>query len=100
MREAFNLAKSCFQTLLESHDMEPNESIYANFLQCISRHLKPGKTRDEFAEAVFMEGCKHGFINNAVMERFKLAAPTPAHEILDGHEVIPIDWQRRAKVAY
>ena len=97
MREAFNLAKSSFQTLLESDDMEPNESIYANFLQCISRHLKPGRTRDEFAEAVFTEGCKHGYINAAVTERFKQAAPAPAHEILHRHDVFPKYWQRRAK---
>ena len=100
MREAFNLAKSSFQTLLESKDMEPNESIYANFLQCISRHLKPGKTRDEFAEAVFTEGSKQGFINATVKERFKQAAPAPAHKILDRHKVIPSDWQRRVKASY
>jgi len=70
-KEAFNLARTCFQTLLESKDMDPDVSSFTNFFLVISRHLKPGPIRDQFAEAIFHEGCRRGKIGKQVLDNFR-----------------------------
>jgi hypothetical protein len=57
-KKAFDLARSCLLTLLESKDLEPDDSIFANIFLVITRHLGVGEARDRFSEAVFKEACK------------------------------------------
>lgn len=57
-KKAFDLARSCLQTLLESKDLEPDDSIFANLFLVITRHLGKGEARDRFSAAVFKEACK------------------------------------------
>lgn len=93
-QEAFDLARSCFQTLLESTEMEPCASAFTNFFLVISRHLKPGLIRDQFAEAVFREGCRRGKMNKQALDSFRQASPSVSNRILSEHRVLPAEWMR------
>eukprot|EP00584_Thalassiosira_punctigera_P016355 CAMPEP_0172576154 /NCGR_PEP_ID=MMETSP1067-20121228/137578_1 /TAXON_ID=265564 ORGANISM="Thalassiosira punctigera, Strain Tpunct2005C2" /NCGR_SAMPLE_ID=MMETSP1067 /ASSEMBLY_ACC=CAM_ASM_000444 /LENGTH=1179 /DNA_ID=CAMNT_0013368817 /DNA_START=1300 /DNA_END=4836 /DNA_ORIENTATION=- len=84
-KEAFDLARDCFRTLLESNELEPCVSSFTNFFLVISRHLKHGAVRDQFAEAVFLEGCKRGKIGKQVFNNFRKASPAVANRILMEH---------------
>ncbi len=94
-KEAFNLARSCFQALLDSPNMEPDVSSFANFFIVIARHLKHGDIRDKFAEAVFTEGCNQGKIDKQVMYQFRKASPASAEKILSPYkDFLPREWRR------
>jgi len=93
-KDAFDLARTCFQTLLDSNEMEPCVSSFTNFFLVISRHLKPGQIRDQFAEAVFLEGCKRGKMGKQVFNNFRKASPSAAHRISSEHRNHPADWSK------
>lgn len=77
--------------------MEPCESSFANFFLVISRHLKPGPIRDQFAEAVFIEGCRLGKIGKQVLTNFQRSSPSVADRILSQHgQSLPAEWQNNA----
>jgi hypothetical protein len=81
-KEAFNLAKSCFQTLIESEDMKPCTSCYSNFFHVI-RLLKPGAVRDLLTEAAFKEASESGKIDEQVLHNVrKLLPPEVARKLL------------------
>ena len=94
MEDAFELARSCLLTLLESTDMEPCASSFTNFLLVVSRHLKAGVIRDQIAEAVFREGCKRGKIDKKTLYAFQKASPSVSYQILSGQRILPAEWQR------
>ena len=94
---AFDLARTCFQTLLESNDMEPCASSFANFFLVISRHLKHGAIRDEFAEAIFLEGCKRGKINRHSLKNFQKASPSAAKRLISESRSLPVEWGQNIK---
>jgi len=96
-KEAFDLARTCFQTLLESSEIEPCASCFTNFFHVITRHLKHGAIRDQFAEAVFLEGCKRGKISKQVLHNFRKASPSVANRILSEHRILPEEWQNKIK---
>ena len=88
-REAFNLAKSCFRTLIESEDMSPCASCYTNFFLVISRLLKPGKVRDMLAEATFKEvSAGDGQVDGQVLKNFRVASPLMANKLLSKSDEI------------
>lgn len=88
------MARSCFQTLIESKELEPDESIFANLFLVMCRHLGKGVARDRFAEAVFKEACKLGKVGNQVLYHFRIASPSAAKRVLpDFHSKrIPNQW--------
>mmetsp|Transcript_2926 Transcript_2926/g.5421 ORF Transcript_2926/g.5421 Transcript_2926/m.5421 type:complete len:391 (-) Transcript_2926:161-1333(-) len=92
-KEAFGVARSCFQALLDSNELEPCVSSFTNFFLVISRHLKNGAIRDQFAEAVFVEACKRGKISKQVLNNFRKASPSSANRILSKHKRLPDEWQ-------
>lgn len=92
-KEAFNLARECFQTLLSAKDMEPCASSFANFFRVISRHLKPGAIRDQFAEAVFLEGCARGKMDDQALNDFRRASPHASDRILSQYRIFPAEWK-------
>ena len=96
-REAFDLARTCFQTLLESNEMEPCVSTFTNFFLVINRHLKRGAVRDQFAEAVFLEGCNRGKVDKQVWNNFQKASPSAADRVSSEHETFPAEWKRNIK---
>ena len=96
-KEAFNLARTSFQTLLESKEMEPCASSFANFFRVISRHLRHGAIRDQFAEAVFLEGCARGKIDKQALNDFRKASPKVADRILSKYAKFPAEWQSNTR---
>lgn len=97
-KEAFDLARSCFQTLLESNEIEPCTSSFSNFLLVISRHLQHGPVRDQLAEAVFHEGCKRGKIGKQALFYFQKASPLAAGRVLPREEgMYPEEWSCNVK---
>jgi len=96
-KEAFDLARTCFQTLLESADMDPCDSSFANFFLVISKHLKHGAVRDQFAEAIFLEGCKRGKMGKLVLSGFRKASPSVANRILSEYRVYPREWTNKMR---
>jgi hypothetical protein len=62
--------------------MEPCVSSFANFFRVISRHLKHGAVRDQFAEAVFLEGYARGKVDDQALNDFRKASPKVAEKIL------------------
>ena len=93
-QEAFDLARTCFLTLMESNDMEPCVSSFTNFFHVVSRHLKDGMIRDQFAEALFRECCRRGKLDNQTLDAFRKSSPLVAHRILSNHRILPAEWQR------
>jgi pentatricopeptide repeat protein len=93
-QEAFDLARTCFLTLMESNDMEPCVSSFTNFFHVVSRHLKDGMIRDQFAEALFRECCRRGKVDNQTLDAFRKSSPLVAHRILSDHRILPAEWQR------
>ena len=81
-KEAFNLAKSCLQTLIESEEMEPCTSCYTNFFLVIARLLKPGDVRDLLAEAAYKEASDNGKLDKQVLQNFRKASPKVASKLL------------------
>ena len=100
--------------------MEPDVSSFTNFFLVISRHLKPGPIRDQFAEAIFHEGCKRGKIGKQVLDNFRRvsssllflvhldvhklhpslplqASPSVASRVLSEHRVLPTEWKNKIK---
>ncbi len=96
-KEAFNLARTCFQTLLSSKDMEPCVSCFANFFRVISRHLKHGAIRDQFAEAVFLEGCARGKMDDQALNDFRKASPKVSDQILSKYQIFPAEWHKNIR---
>merc|ERR1740121_2453890 len=84
-KEAFDLARACFQTLLESNEID--ESSLTNFFRAIYHHLKHGAIRDQLAEAVFLEGRRRGKIGKQVVVHFQKASPTVSDRVLSEHEI-------------
>lgn len=80
--DAFNLAKSSLQTLIESDTLEPCISCYTNFFLVIARLLKPGRVRDLLAEAAFNEASAKGKVDKQVKENFRKASPKVASMML------------------
>lgn len=68
-------------------------SSFTNFFLAISRHLKRGTIRDQFAEAVFREACKQGKINDRVFTNFQKASPAVANRIYSEHKSFPEEWR-------
>ncbi len=94
-KEAFNLAKSCFRTLLESDDMKPCPSCYTNFFLVISRLLKPGEVRDMMAEATYKEAsASGGKISIQVLKNFRNASPVMATKLLSDEDKSRVDLPR------
>ncbi|KAL7537018.1 hypothetical protein ACHAXR_007541, partial [Thalassiosira sp. AJA248-18] len=89
---AFDLARTCFQTLLESKELDPCVSSFINFFVVISRHLKDGVIKDQFAEAVFLEAKKRGKVNKQVLNSIRRASPSVANRILSEHGNLPTEW--------
>jgi hypothetical protein len=83
-KEAFNLAKSCLRTLIESDDMKPCPSCYTNFFLVIARLLKPGEVRNMLAEATFKEAsvASGGQVDKQVLKNFRNASPIIARKLL------------------
>ncbi|KAL9188124.1 hypothetical protein ACHAXT_006502 [Thalassiosira profunda] len=79
-KEAFDLARTSFQKLLESKDI--SSATFTNFFLVISRHLKHGLMRDQFAEAVFLEGRKRGKLDRQAVNCFRKASPSAANRLL------------------
>ena len=96
-KEAFDLARSCFQTLLNMPEAT-SAATFSNFLLCISPHLKKGGDRDQFAEAVFLEGCKRGKVSKQVLDNFGRASPSASNRILSQHERIPVEWGNKINI--
>ena len=82
-RRAFDVARSCLQTLLASKELEPDESIFSNLLLVAQRHLGDGEARDRFAEALFKEACKVGVVNRDILVRFRRVSPRSAKRLLE-----------------
>lgn len=94
-KEAFNLAKSCFRTLLESDDMEPCLSCYTNFFLVISRLLKPGEVRDMITEATYKEASmSNGKIEIQVLKNFRNASPAMANKLLSDEDKSRVELPR------
>ncbi len=95
-KEAFNLAKSCFRTLLESNDMKPCPSCYTNFFLVISRLLKPGEVRDMMAEATYNEATmSNDNIDVRVLRNFRNASPAMANKLLSDEEKTRVELPRK-----
>jgi len=77
--------------------MDPDVSSFTNFFLVIERHLKPGSIRDQFAEAIFHEGCKRGKIGKQVLDNFRRASPSVATRILSQHSLLPTEWKNKIK---
>ncbi len=77
--------------------MEPSVSSFANFFRVISRHLKPGAIRDQLAEAVFLEGCARGKMDDQTLNDFKKASPKVSHRVLSSHRNFPAEWQNNIR---
>ena len=90
------MARTCLLTLLDSKELEPDESTFANFFLVMCRHIGKGEARDRFAEAVFREACKQGKVERQVLYHFRNASPTSAQKLLSGcdSDVVPEDWTR------
>ena len=88
------MARSCFQTLIESKELEPDESIFADLFLVMCRHLGKGEARDRFAEAIFKEACELGKVDNQVLYHFRNASPSVAKRILSHFQTdcIPNEW--------
>lgn len=91
--EAFDLARSCFLTLLESTDVEPCASSFTNFFLAISRHLKQGAIRDQLSYAIFVEGCRRGKMSKHALDSFRKASSV-SDRILSEYKVFPPEWRR------
>lgn len=74
--------------------MEPCVSSFTNFFHVVSRHLKDGMIRDQFAEALFRECCRRGKLDNQTLDAFRKSSPLVAHRILSNHRILPAEWQR------
>jgi hypothetical protein len=92
-RGAFDLARFCFLTLLESTDMEPCASSFTNFFLVINKHLKQGAIRDQLSHAVFIEGCRRGKMNKQALDSFRKASSV-SDRILSEYKVFPPEWRR------
>ena len=79
-KEAFDLARTCFQKLLEWKEI--SSATFTNFFLVIARHLKHGAMRDQFAEAVFLEGRKRGKLDRQAVSCFRKASPSAANRLL------------------
>ena len=93
-KKAFDLARTCLQASLASTDLEPDESIFANFFLVVTRHLGEGEARDGLAEVIFREACSRGKVDGNVLNRFRSASPSAASRLLlslDDDE-IPAEW--------
>ncbi|KAL3788273.1 hypothetical protein HJC23_011905 [Cyclotella cryptica] len=95
-KKAFELARTCLLTLLDSKELEPDESTFANLFLVICRHLGKGEARDRFAEAVFREACRQGKVERQVLYHFRNASPSSATKLLSGYDsdAVPEEWSR------
>ena len=75
--------------------MEPEASSFTNFFLVIARHLGHGPIRNQFAEAIFHEGCKRGMMSRQVIGNFRKASPSVAQRLLS--DTIPSEWHRKIK---
>lgn len=82
---------------MESKDMEPDVSTFTNFFLVVSRHLRHGAIRDQFAEAVFLEATTRGKVNNQVTKSFQKASPSVSKRMLAEHKVLPSEWSSNVK---
>jgi hypothetical protein len=96
-KKAFDLARFCMQTILASSEMEPDESIFANFFLVMCRHLGAGEARDRFAEAIFKEACKIGVVEPKLLYHFRNASPSAAKKLLPPNDNIPYEWRRAVR---
>ena len=95
---AFDLARSCLQTIISSNDMETDVSSFTNYFVVIQRHLKHGPIRDQFAEAIFHEGCKRGKMGRQVINSIRKASPTAARKLLSKYrKEFPQEWGKKIK---
>jgi len=78
--------------------MDPDVSSFTNFFVVIQRHLKHGPIRDQFAEAIFHEGCKRGKMGRQVINSFRKASPTAARKLLSKYRTeFPLEWGNNIK---
>jgi len=74
-KEAFNIATTVFDEVLESDDIEPSSLTFGWYIQACARLQKADPVlRQERLVKAFQQCCEHGLVNDFVLARFRDAA--------------------------
>ena len=102
---AFKIARNTMKEILSNH--EPNEIIFATFLQACHRLVPPGERRDQLISSVFRECCQYSMVNVKVILSLRAAlSPKKLEQTLEGTGLadglisfkdIPYKWRKRVR---
>lgn len=92
---------------MKAFDLEPNSGTYTALVEACN-HLLPssvGPERQQVLENVFQRACEEGFVNQSLLEQFKLAASTYLFTKLvvarsvqvEDIKVLPDSWTRNVQ---
>lgn len=88
---------------LRSYGLEPDTTTYTALLEASGKLLtSEGRDRHRALENIFVRACQNGYVDQAVLEQFKVSASTFLYAKLvvsqsqevDGQKVIPESWTR------
>eukprot|EP00934_Nitzschia_sp_Nitz4_P004871 Nitzschia sp. Nitz4//scaffold56_size114212//82197//84424//NITZ4_003961-RA/size114212-snap-gene-0.174-mRNA-1//1//CDS//3329554739//4861//frame0 len=85
--------------------LSPNSSTYAALVEACDNLIADGKDRQRVLENIFQRACDDGYVNQTVLESFKMAASAylytklvvaPSQQ-LEYMKVVPESWTRNVK---
>jgi hypothetical protein len=90
---------------MRSQGFQPDSSTYTALLEAGHQLMPEGRDRQRVLENVFLRACNEGYVNQNLLEQFKLAASTylysnlvVAHSIeVENMKVVPESWTRNVK---
>jgi hypothetical protein len=95
--EAFQIALSVFNRMLDSDDCQPSSLTYGWFIQACGRLSGPQKQKEEQVERAWKLCCKNGLVNAFVLQRFTGAASDPLYKKLMDPALLKIKSGQKTK---
>jgi hypothetical protein len=82
--------------------LQPDSSTYTALIEACDQLMPEGRDRQRVLENIFLRACEEGYVNQNVLEQFKLAASTYLYSKLvvaysrevEHMKVVPEEWTR------